>query len=191
MRLLIPLSFLYLSSCCGCGEPYIENNNLSDEEVDSVIMQGYADYIDSVGRERIICNQFSIMLDTPYTSHLVYEQEGKKVFVKYEWLDGYEILGIPYSFEHKPMPVYEIDSVSYVTLEYVDSIRHMTDSIFDSGDYLWPPLIYCISRPYRPFNSDLAVIQEFLMTNYGCFIMDPDNLIFKKIDGRWKFQQRI
>lgn len=193
MRLLIPLLFFYLSSCCGCDEPHIENNNLSDAEVDSVIMQGYADYIDSIDRERIICNQFSMMLDTAYTTHLIYEQEGKKVFVKYKWLDGAIIWGgWLYSFERKKMPFYDIDSVRYVTLDYVDSTCKMTDSLFDSGDHsIWPPPIYCISKPFRPFNSELVVIQEHCMTNYGCIIMDPDQLIFKKINGRWKLQSKV
>lgn len=194
MKLLIPILFICLSSCCACDEPYIENNNLSDAEVDAVIMEGYADYLDSIDRVKYLYHRFSEMRDTSLVSDLIYREEGKieDLPLKHFIVTGNEPYAVPYNYSNQIISHYHLNGITFANQEMHDSILENNWSLFSDDDTLKKATtLYSISKPFRPDTSEMVVIQEYPMIIYGsCFPVVAKNLIFKKINGHWKFHCR-
>ena len=188
-KLFCLISIIILTSCqnevAEDTEPVLEE--LTEQEIYHIINEGYYSYLDSIGRKAKIHFQPILIVDTIECNWTISDLNNTSKELKYH----YQELQPPkptnnfdYSYNWNQDKLNRFAVISELE---IDSLRSVYRKDFISRN------IYCISRPYKSRESDnrIIIMENMCLEFYiSCFPVEPNYLVFKKHDGKWKFEKR-
>jgi len=186
--LIFLLSVLLLMACDSQDKLDVETNvELTEEEIYDIVNEGYYSYLDSIGRKAKIHYQPILIVDTSECNWIISDLNNHPKELKYHSPDiqpPKPTNNFDYSYNWNQD---KLSKFVVISENQIDSVRSDYRKDFISRN------IYCISRPYQSKESDnrVVIMENMCLEFYvSCFPIEPIYLVFKKQDGKWKFEKR-